>query len=49
MEYTQAARAARQAATGYLSRDQIPRESEDMVKRYFDRVQLDPADEPAAP
>lgn len=47
VEYTDAVRAAKQDATGYLARDTIPREAEEMVKKYFDELDLDPAPAPA--
>ncbi len=39
-EYVEVTRAAKDHAAGYLSREKIPREAEEMVKKYFDELEL---------
>lgn len=46
-EYTEVVRSARQQAADSLSREQIPREYEEMVKQYFDSLEVKGKDEVA--
>ena len=41
VEYSDVVRSAKQDAAGSLARDKIPREYEDMVKTYFDSLELE--------
>ena len=48
-EYVDVVRAAKEHAAGSLARDRIPREYEDMVKTYFDSLDLEKPNEDQAP